>query len=398
MTKKFLPAYEHLKLVKGYRYYIKVKADTKNGGKRLFRHTFNLNRILNLPERILRGEELVKKIRFWLDLGNFYEDFDERLVTLEMRLNNSSPKKQILLIDAIEEIRDTKVAETERRSSKRSHNSHTRQFIEFLKAKDWERMSVEEFTREHARAYTMYWVQKGINNNNTFNTKLIFVKGYFNTFIEAEYIDQNPFDRIKRRRKTKAIRQNIELKDMVVLNQLAKDKNIWLWVSIQLAFWGLVRQEELSRLKFKNFDFKNWCIRLSAEDTKNWKDDVITLPFFLREQFKEIDFFQYPANYYLIGKGIKPGLERVEERQLHKRFLSILNLATREKLIDNKKGISFSSWRRTGMDYFSHCLPPRLFKDHNRHDSFSTTEHYLPNRKVIDKVSLLENDVFVGHE
>ena len=95
----------------------------------------------------------------------------------------------------------------------------------------------------------MHWVQKGITNNNTFNTKLTYVKGYFNTFIDDEYIDQNPFDRIKPRRRTKALRQNIEPQDMLVLNQLAKEKNIWLWVAIQLAFWGLVRQEELSRLK-----------------------------------------------------------------------------------------------------------------------------------------------------
>ncbi|MEM9918978.1 MAG: hypothetical protein AAF990_12835, partial [Bacteroidota bacterium] len=67
MNKKFLPSYQSLELVRGNsRYYIKVITETKKGNRKLFRNTFNLNRIHSIPERIARGEELVNKIRFWL--------------------------------------------------------------------------------------------------------------------------------------------------------------------------------------------------------------------------------------------------------------------------------------------------------------------------------------------
>jgi hypothetical protein len=402
MRKKFCPAYTIPTLVRGSSYYyIKVYAETKAGKKgelQLFKHTFGINRIHSLPDRIKRGDDLCKKILFWLEKGEYYEDFDERLIILEMKLatEKATEIEKPSLVTSIEEVRDEKIAATPRRSSKRSYRSHAKQFLDFLDQKKWIKLKVDEFSRIHARAYTDYWNQVlKIENANTWNTKLTYIKLYFNALIDRELIKENPFIKIKSRRKTKAKRQTIEIRDMVVLSQLTKNHNPWLWVAAQLAFWGCIRQEELARLKFRHFDKKKWCIRMSAEDTKNWKEDIITLPLFLKKHFKTVGFFDQPLKYYVFGTGVRPGLFRIGERKLHKSFLTVINRAIREKLIESAEGISFSSWRRTGINYWSHNLSPRKFKDMCRHGSFDTTEHYLSQNRLIIEVSQTKNDIFI---
>lgn len=77
----------------------------------------------------------------------------------------------------------------------------------------------------------------------------------------------------------------------------------------------------------------------------------------------------------------------ISENGINGRHKHILKVLAKAGKYEKKTGQSFSTWRRTGMDYFSKNLTPREFKDHNRHDSFQTIERYLPNRVLIPKIS-----------
>ena len=390
-----MPAYSLPRLVMGKsRTYINFYALLRSGGQKHYKATFGLNRIHNLKDREDRGRDLVKKIKWWLEQGYYFEDFEEHKVILELRAQVPEVEK-INLIDAIIEVRNEKILSTDRRASKRVHVSHSNIFIGFLRSRGYDEMAVDEFNVQKAQEYVRYWYKDlKCTTNNSYNTKRTYINMYFKKFLKLEYINKNPWQAIDTKRKNKAKHLGFSLGQMPYLAKALKEKNKWMWVCSQLAFWGLVRQEEMSRIRFHMFNIKEWTLDLTEDETKNHKDDIITLPVFLRDDFKKVGFFDQPSNYLIISNTMEPGTVQIDEKKLNKWHQRVFNKLAEEKKIEKIPGQSFQSWRRTGMDYFSHRLTPRLLKDHNRHDSFETTERYLPNRSKIDEVAQMVNDVF----
>ncbi|MEO1255600.1 MAG: phage integrase SAM-like domain-containing protein, partial [Bacteroidota bacterium] len=309
MNKKILPAYQPPRLVSGTsRTYILVYAQNRSGSIERYRPTFNLNRIHNLTDREERGTDLLKKIKWWLEQGYLFEDFDERKVIIEIKQQEAEEPTQERLIDVIARIRDEKIGSTDRRASKRSYRSHANIFISYLEKKGLSEILIGEFSKAMAKDYTRYWYSDlGCASNITYNTKLTYIKGFFITMIEDELIEKNPFASIKSKIKTKAAKENFSIAQMQILSAELRKRKPFLWAATQLAFWGLVRQEEMSRLKFRMFNVKKWTIVLGYNETKNRKDDIITLPTFLREQFREIGFFDHPHHHYIIANNLEPG-------------------------------------------------------------------------------------------
>ncbi len=282
-----------------------------------------------------------------------------------------------------------------RRTSIKSVKKHSAYFLSYLDQKDLNFLPVTKFSKKDAIRCVDSWA---IKNPHTFNGRLAAIKSYFNLLLDREYIVKNPFGSIKGKRRMKANKPNWTMEEMQIIGGTIRKKNKWLWMATQLAFWGLVRNEELTRLRFKFFDLENWAIRMPGDITKNYKDDIITLPTFLRKDFIEFGFFDYPANYLVFGDGCQPHPNKlISEFGLNGRHKHILKLLARSGDYEKKTGQSFATWRRTGMDYFSRTLTPREFKDHNRHDSFQTTERYLPNRGIIPKISKLERINYKSH-
>ncbi|MEM1326176.1 MAG: tyrosine-type recombinase/integrase [Bacteroidota bacterium] len=395
MNKKILPAYYPPKLVKGATaYYIKVYAKSKkNKQLERFRKTFNINRILHLRERAKRGNELVDLITVWLKAGKYFEDFDE-IKAIKMQQEQSRgvelEKVTMLLVDAIDLAMKVKLSRTNKRASKRTIESHVRLFRNYLEKKDKLDLMLHEFTAREAHRYADYWITElGITNGNSYNNRLICIKGYFNILLDREYIAANPFRKVKPIKVFKSGKDNFTLEEMPIMLDAAKERNKWLWVAMQLAFWGGVRQEEMSRLRFRHFDTTTWCIRWTSDITKNGKEDVTTLPMFLKTKFLEIGFFEQPINYYVFGEHLLPGTVMINEHTLYKQHFKVLKKMYKEKKVEERKGLSFSSWRRTGMKYIVDRLPPRKAQEHFRHEDWETTEKYMPNRSFIPEVSQL---------
>lgn len=385
MKKKFLPFFTLPKLCTTQgAHYIQFIAENKEKKRIRYRPRFGLNREINLQKRRDRAEDLIQKIQFWLSEGNYFDDFNELECIKLMKDDIPRIYEKINIVEAIELARDSKINESNRRGSIRVTRSYARQFISFLEKYDLKEMYLHEFTSAHARLYRNEWIKKDLSNN-TYNNKLTYTNIFFNWLVNEEYIENNPFSKIKKRKYQKAQKDNFSFDEMKVLHKELQEYSIFLYIASLLAFYALVRQEELARLKFKYFDVKKWMIFM-GNDSKNKKDQPITLPLFLRKEFMRLDFFKYPANYYVFGRNIIPGTEPIQERKLNKTHNRIL-----ERLKIKRKGLSFSSWRRTGMDFYAEKLIPKGLKDHARHASFVTTEKYLDRRGYIPEIAEMKN-------
>lgn len=399
MEKKLLPSHLPATYIAGsYRHYINVYYTDKKGVWQHKKPTFSLNRITNLPERRRRGWMLQNAINYWLDNGFAFEDFDERLAVQRM----ADDVKEVIIIktmsvlEAIEMAKKFRIADTERKGSQKTLRTHANVFSKWLKATLWDDLPVDKFSPMHAMKYIEYWTIVGkITNANTHNTKLSYMKSYFQWMVGKEIIKSNPFKSFKPRRTGKANVRNLEADEMCIIADAAKVRNVWMWCALKLAFWGLVRQSEMQRLKFEHFDFDKWVIIMPMEVSKNWKEDIITLPKFLKEEFESVGFMKKPKHFFVFGKDLAPGEKSIHESKFYHDHAAILKKLKDTEVMPHSKGLSFRSWRKTGMDYFSNHLHPRQFKDHNRHESFATTEKYLPNRKFIKEVSVLPDNIFL---
>lgn len=390
MNKNFLPTAKNASLVLGRtRTYIKLYYFNTKGELIYKKPTFGLNREHDLRVRRNRGEALVRKINFWIESGFDFEKFNEYYCDELMKKKEKDPY-QINIVDAIELARDTKTGLSNKRASWRTYKNHAKAFIDYLTEKKLTELQLCDFTSIEARNYSNYWViELGVRNNNSYNNKVININNFFNWLVKEEYLEKNPFVNIKKKRKTKAIKDNFTQFEMIALGHEIKQYNEWLWVATQLAFWAGIRQEEMTLLKFRHFDLKNWTLHIDNSIQKKDRNDTITLPIFLRKEFEELGFFKQPRDYYLFAKNIRPGKVRLSERTLNDRHRTPLNRLIRRNEFSMRKGISFQSWRRTGIEYFSNILPPNKLKDHFRHEDLATTENYLPTARIMPEVSAM---------
>lgn len=367
--------FRYAKVVVGYRTYIEYWAQNPVTGKlERFRETYGLNRIKNKRERLKKAKEIKNQINERLPKGFPFNEEEEKI------------NSKILLIDAIGQACKIK-CQSDSLGTIRSYKSNHKLFVDWVIMKGYDKMLVFEFEHSHAREYMDFWIFEHKIGNNTYNNKRTKIKGMFQELIERELIEKNPFDKIKRKPKTKKIKEMFEPKEMELVSAYYKKHRPWMYKALLLQFYCWIRPEELRRLKFMNFDFRRGVLKLRNNHAKNNDDDNITIPKAIIGEFLNPEFAKYPYNWYVFGAKLKPARGQCGERSMNALHDTILT-----KLKINRAGLVWYSWKDTGMTLLSEKLTPRELQKHARHSSLEVTENYLHNNgKVIQNVKDIED-------
>jgi len=358
------------KVVDGYRTYIEYWSQNPITGKlERFRETYGLNRIKNKEERLVKAEEYKNEINKRLPQGfPFQEEHQQK-------------KNDLKLLPAMEQACKIK-CQSDSRGTIRSYKSNHKLFVKWIGEKGYSDMCLFEFEHKHAREYMDYWILEHKVGNNTYNNKRSKIKGMFQELIERELIEKNPFEKIKRKPKTKKIKEMFEPEEMKLVADYYKKHRPWMYKALLLQFYCWIRPEELRKLKFQHFDLKRGIIKLRGTHAKNNDHDNITIPSAIISEFRNPKFAEYFTNWYVFGGNLKPGRSQCGERSMNALHDTILT-----KLKINRPGLVWYSWKDTGMTLLSDRLQPRELQKHARHSSLEVTEHYLHNNgKVMESV------------
>lgn len=386
MTKKMYA--RNARLVKGKKWYIdyEIGSETDQTYHR-HRHDFDLNAIDDEKIREQVGLILAR------NLASFLERLQKNIpVDLPA---GAAPERGILILDALEEALNIKLALqiTERTKSDYSHCIRT--FTKWAKKYGHKDIEVKAFGPQLARAYWAYECGQTNPRNGkkmagkTLNNKLIRIRALWSEIVKAEYCSTNPFKAIRPSMEEEKNRRNFTLEESRIVAQAAQAENYWLFRGILLQYYCYIRPVELSRLKFKDFDLSAGTVSVLVHKGKK-RRRIATIPTAVMEYFKDGKFDKFATNYYVFGIVEKdkrefelwPSYTPCSEDLLYKRHKKLLERLKSEGKIKDIRGLTWYSWKDTGISLHTHSTSPMATKDQAGHSNFDMTLRYYHEPQI----------------
>ncbi|MEL6141121.1 MAG: hypothetical protein AAFU67_05855, partial [Bacteroidota bacterium] len=287
------------------RWYIIWYADGPDGEpNHRYRETFNLNRILHIPTRRHRSNNLVKKINWWLEANKNPWSFDERIADVEMRTLAGAPLGHTPAVEAIEVIRKLKNSGA-REASKRSIDSTYGLFISYLKVKGWDQYPIGNLKQMHASKFMDFRLISGISNT-TYNNNLNYLKGAWIALKAKSYVEENIFSSIPRRKQKPKKRRAFTAREAKVVVEYIRKEDELLFYGIILQYCCHIRPVELRRLRRRHFDLENRFVEVPGRESKSHEERFPAIPDSFIGLFRKEFWDAIPRNYLVFGKDWQP--------------------------------------------------------------------------------------------
>jgi len=219
------------------------------------------------------------------------------------------------------------------------------------------------------------------NSIRTRNNYLTWLSVFDSYLVEHSYVNVKPTTGISaiRRKSKKKNRDIISATDITRLSIYLNENNKHFLLATYLIFYGFVRPKEMSYLKLEYFNLINQTLYIPGEISKSRKSDIVTLPKKIILLMVELRVFDNPSSNYLFSLGMKPGLERRDERQ----FREYWDVHIRKDLNFSER-LMFYSLKDTGISDMLREEDALTTRDQARHSDLSITNVYtdLENEKA----------------
>ncbi|GHU79664.1 hypothetical protein FACS1894145_4300 [Bacteroidia bacterium] len=215
------------------------------------------------------------------------------------------------------------------------------------------------------------------NSAQTRDNYLAWLKTFASFLTQSGYLKEKPtegvetFSKWTKKKEREYLPEDILLKTKNKIEEINKH----FLLASYLLFYCFIRPKEMSRLKIRDIHLKNRTIIITSEQSKNRKTAPITLPIKIIHLMIDLEIFNFPGDFYLFSKRMKPG----EEYQSEKQFRDFWNWHVRKplKLPDKYK---FYSLKDTGVTMMLRANTDILsVRDQARHSSILITDTYTPH-------------------
>lgn len=384
------------RLVKGEReWYILLKYQ-KNGKMTRRRPTFQLNRIHDITERERRGQELVKKLDWWHRNRPDIEKFDERLVpVVALEVRSARPTKyDVPILEAINKAEQLKTM-SDRKQTNVCYGSICRLFCRFIEGRGWEVLKIGEVVREHAVEYLDHCVIERKVGVRTWNNNLRDIKVIFNLLVDRGYIEKNPFNGIPYKKNPKKRRRAFTREEAKAVINVAMETDRLLFYGILLQYACLIRPEELRRLKFQSINISLGTVYVGENEEKTHREKHCTIPTQFQSYFLEKFWRQYPGNWLIFGQGWKPDpVKACGEREMNRRHRVILQQLEKEGKIKDINGLSWYSWKDTGITDLIEGVGAEAARGQANHVTEEMTRRYYHAPTIDERMRDFKSDLF----
>ena len=383
MAKKmFVVSRAHL--VTGARWYVDFSTvDLQTGKEIRRRQDFDLNDIADLEVRRQVGERLVKYLSVVLDIRASVQP----ICTNEPNL--SAP----MLREALKKVIEVKTS-GQRKNTHKTYRSIGGIFLDWLEKRQYAGLPAPDFTRKHARAFFDYLQTRKAYRGCTLNNYLTALRILWGEMIGREMCQENPWKTIKPVRKEEKKRRAFTNDERRIVAGEIEKTDYWLFRGLLLQFFCYIRPVELCRLKFKNFLLGKRLLKLETYQTKTWVARWVTIPESIIPYFIDGIFDKQPANFFVFGSKIEPGPIPTNENRMYKRHRNILERLQSDGRLHSLDGLTWYSWKDTGISLHSRRTSLLSTKDQAGHTSTNMTLIYYQSEETNAEYLKLENDLF----
>lgn len=211
----------------------------------------------------------------------------------------------------------------------------------------------------------------------TYNHYLQTLKAFFNYCKQRGYITALPTDGISNARKAPKHRAAIPGETLKrIFDYLTERNEKHYLLACYLLYGCFIRPSEICGLQINDISFANQTITVKGSISKNKKTQTVTMPQNVCEMLLDLHIYQYPGNYYIIGKGFKPGLIHTTDKALRKKWQDI------RAALHLPNTYQFYSLKDSGITQMIDLLNVAEVRDQARHSNISITDVYTDRSKT----------------
>ncbi len=352
MLKKYYPAsYHEVRSGSYIEYYV---ANPVTG--KLVRKRIKLNRIKNIRERRRYARELMREINEKLASG--WNPFIEQ----------EAPRSFTPVDKVFEEF--IKIKEHELRpDSIRAYKNYISRFIDWLPQPTY----VVNISRFNVLNFLRYlYVERGIGERY-YNNYIMALRIFWNWLIENGYAATNVVTGISKKKEPRKKRTIISKEDMDSIVRYLWDNDRYYLLAVYMCYYTLARPKEISMLRISDICSVKRVLVVPAHISKNGKERKITIPKRMQVLIKTLGICHQPADWYILGKGLKPGpVAMASGRYIATRWAEL------RKKLHLPMQYQFYSLKDTGIVALLRAgISPDKVRDQAGHSSLEMTNKYV---------------------
>ena len=332
-----------------------VRKETKQ-----FRYKLGINRAKTLRQRKQLAKEALEAVRTLLYEQGF-NPFDKSV---------KGEKK--LLVDSLQNVLEIKNLSVRLRS-KQTYKHCVDILKKWLEVKMLLNIEIGQFDKSHVLEFVDWLISELKYKGKTTNVMIGCLKTLFYMLVEREIIATNPFCVFKKMKEDEG--HNVAFTPNEACRAIAymKQHNIRLYYATQFVRYGFIRKTELTSLRVCDINLNNHTIVISAEASKNRRQDCVTIPKSLERIIGEMKLDKYNSEDYLFGRDLETGPVRLRRTadlsEAHREMITALGM--RSELI-------FYGWKHTGcVELYNLTKDPYIVCRQCRHSDIRMTMKYL---------------------
>lgn len=293
---------------------------------------------------------------------------------------SGSDPRQTNILDTIKYLEETQL--TLRKRTRDTYSCLLRRFNEFLvdKKVGLSKLTVEEFSYIHAQRFMDYYRAKRKPKSRTYNYAVIHMRTFFNLLVEREWIQVNPFKKIKTLEVEETEIVAFTENDLKKLRENLPGYNFDLFIIAGLIYYCFLRPAEIMRLQVYHFHIDEGYISVPANVSKNKRQNTIDIPENFIEDLKQLDL-DHPPTHYVFARHLKRGVKEAAPTRIAGYWREFANEFGIDKNIYALKHTGNGRAAQNGISV-------RDLQLHNRHSNLDMTQRYLDrfSKKVSTKV------------
>lgn len=308
---------------------------------------------------------------------------------------------QLSVLDAVEYACKIKTSGP-RENTHKNYKSIRGFFVEWLTARSYTNMPINDFGKRHARAFLDWYMTRKKLRGVTINNRVTHLRALWYELIHREMATENPWTAIKPQRQEDKKRRPFNPEERRLVAAEVQRRDYWLFRGLILQYYCYLRPDELRRLKMRAFDLGRGLVKVESFEAKKWKTRWATIPRSVMPYFQDGIFDQVPVNYYVFGMTgsrrdgyqLRPATKPASKSVAYRRHQKILKELKASGVLSSIEGLTWYSWKDTGITEHARKTSPLATRDQAGHEDFDMTLTYYQREQVNTEYQAMENDLF----
>ena len=208
----------------------------------------------------------------------------------------------------------------------RTYSSQLNMLKTWLTKRSLQDTLVGSFQKRHALDYLEFVYMEKKVGARTYNNYVALLRTFWNWMIQNDYCIENIFNAIKKKPTTRkervVIPPDCDEKIMTYFRAHAPEMEM----VCALVYNSFMRPAEIARTKIHDIYPDKNAIHLSKEKTKNKHERWCLLPPYVTDLMQRLGVFACPGECYLLSTDLKPGVKKIETRDIDK-YWSAMRIA-----------------------------------------------------------------------